>query len=215
MSQGEVDRTVEILGHGSTGRLMRSAESYPFAGGTKLGVELTLVPASSITTFGDEQGSVPSLIPAPRIFFAKGLFFDVEFILNFMTSGLYDTLSTKGFLLKWTFAREKEKWMSTAIYAGYTKVTGFSSSYLGSNLEAGMVASKDYVKLRPYAGLGILLARGSVSRELVKASADNSALQSTLHGFVGAEIQNPIDMAFQIDFMNLSLRAALFLGKRF
>jgi len=211
----EIDEIIQVVGLGSATKMMRSAEAYrEFFPGLKLGLEINVFTSKNIGSFGDQTGSVPGFVPMPRLYIAKSLFFDLEFIFSVFPSSFMHTTSSYGGILKWTFYNEKENYLSAAAYVGYTKVSAFSGDFEGSDIELGAVASKDYVRLRPYIGAGLLFASGTVRRELSQA-ADNGGSQSTIHAFIGAEFNFPINVTVQLDFMNLAPQGSLFFGKKF
>lgn len=217
LSSAEVDKIIQTIGQGSATKLLRSAEPmeelFP---GIKPGVEINMIFSGDLEGFGDAKGTVPGVILMPRLFIAKSLPFDLEFVFSLYPASFTGTVSSAGYLLKWSFLNERERYMAAAAYVSYTSITGFSSTYEGSSFEAGGLFSKDYVRFRPYVGLGMLFAHGQVSSALVRAGAINSAWQSTLHAFIGTEVPlQALDLTVQLDFMNLAPRASVLLGKRF
>ncbi|MBI4402785.1 MAG: hypothetical protein HY537_01410 [Deltaproteobacteria bacterium] len=214
LSANDVNRVVEILGLGNTMRLLRSAEAYDFYPGIKLGLEIPVTLARDINDLGDQTGSIPGLFMMPRIFVSKGLFLNLEISFNYFPGAVFNTLSTFGTLLKWSFFEEKEKWAAVAVYGAYTRLSGLDDAYSGRNFELGLVASKDYVRVKPYLGVGMLFVNGVIATNFVR-TAENSAWQSTLHVFGGAEIEYPVNITIQLDLMNLSPMGTLFIGKKF
>jgi len=214
LSAVDVDRVIEILGFGGATRLLRSAEPYEAFPGLKIGVELGFIPSKDINALGNQLGSIPTIMFPPRLYVAKGLFLDLEFIFSFFPSGIISTISSYGGILKWTFLHEAEHSISAAGYGGYTKISAFDSTYEGSDWEFGVVASKDYVRTRPFAGLGLLFASGSVPPSFAK-TPKFSGSQSTIHIFLGLEVELPVNVTLQFDLMNLSPSGSLFLGKKF
>lgn len=213
ISASEFDRIVEILGYGGATRIMRSAEPYYSFPGFKLGVEIAFTPASDINQMGDGTGTLPGLIIAPRVFMAKGLFSDMELIFSFFSNKFFDTLVSVGSILKYTFYSEKQSWVSAAAFLGYTGSSGFKGDFKGTNLEFGAYFSKDYVRLKPYLGAALLLARGEIPQ--TAAIEKFSGWASTIHFFLGIEFEFPVNVTVQLDMMNLSPSGSLFIGKRF
>lgn len=210
----EIEGVVRILGFPAVTRLLRSAEAYKPWPGIKVGGEVTISSTQDLATLGDKNGSVPQFTLLPRLYLSKGLFSELELILS--TFPIRDPVgvATIGGILKWTFYQEKETWLSAAAYFGYTRVYAFHSDYVGNDVEFGIYFSKDWVRLKPFLGAAMLFAEGSVRPVLAKTAA-TSALQSTLHTFLGAEWEFPLNLGFQVDLMNLTPMGSLFIGKKF
>lgn len=214
LAPAEIDRVVELVGTGATTRIIRSGEPYELWPGLKVGMEIAVVPSHDVNLMGDQLGSLPAAIPVPRLFLVKGLAFNLELAINFFPFSLVNSISTFGGSLKWSFLDEAATFMHGAAFFSFTNISAFDRTYSGSNIEIGGVISKDYVRLKPYLGAGILFAKGSVNPGLARTS-DNTGSHSTLHGFLGAEIELPVDVGFQLDLMNLSPSGSIFFGKKF
>lgn len=214
LSSTEIDHLVEVIGAGSTVRLLRSAEPYELFPGLKLGMEVAIVPTRDLNNMGNQDGSLPVAIPVPRFYFAKGLFFNLELILNLFPVSIASSLSTFGGSLKWAFFDESANWLHGAIFLTFTNISGFDRAFTGNNIEMGGVISKDYVRLKPYLGGGLLFARGNISPAYAK-TAETGGAHSTLHLFVGGEVELPLSLGFQLDLFNLSPAGTLFFGKKF
>jgi len=210
----EIDRLVEVIGTGATARLLRSAEPYELFPGIKLGLEIAIVPTRDLNNMGNQDGSLPAALPVPRFYFCKGLFFNLELILNLFPVSIANSLSTFGGSLKWAFFDENKNWLHGAMFVTFTTITGFDSAFSGNNIEMGAVLSKDYVRIKPYLGGGLLFARGNVAPSYAR-TADTSGGHSTLHLFIGGEVELPLNVGFQLDLMNLSPSGTLFFGKKF
>jgi hypothetical protein len=217
MNSAEVDQVVEKLGQGAASKLLRSAESYPvFFPGVKISVEINTLYAKDLDTFGNANGTVGGLIPVPRLNLAKSLILNLEWIFNYFPGATSSSISGWGSIIKWNFFQDKSKYLDGALYVGYTKVDGANGDYSGSDYEGGIYFSRDYVKYRPYVGLGVLMAKGEVTSGLVRAGASNVSTQSTLHAFLGSEMVLPVlTLAGQLDMFNLSPRVSVSIGKKF
>lgn len=213
LSSTDVDQITEVLGFGGAARLMRSAEPYESFPGIKIGVEAALTPSSTLNGLGDSTGSLPNLVPSPRLYLAKGLFDRVEIIGNIFTPSILDTLSSMGLMAKWTFYDEKEDLISAAVYGGYTRLTAFRNAYTGNDVEVGALLSKDYVRLKPYLGAGWLIANGNISSDF--APQDRSSWQSTAHFFAGVEFEYPIHFTLQVDMMDMRPQGSVLVAKHF
>lgn len=219
----EVQNIVQRVGFGSAGRLMRSAEAYPSWAGIKVGLELPITPSGGIGEYGDGKGTIGGVLLGPRLYLCKGLADGFEIIFNFFKPQMLNTPGTFGAILKYNFVNEEKSWATSSVYVGYTSVSSFTSSksaelspviaYNGTDIEIGAYSSRDYVKLKPYAGIGVLLANGSIDPELVVS--ESSAWQGTLHLFVGSEFEWPVNFTAQLDFMNLSMMGSLAFGFKF
>jgi hypothetical protein len=217
LKPAEVENIVQKVGFGSVSRLMRSAETYPIWAGIKVGLELPITPAGGIGDYGDGKGTIGGVLLGPRLYLCKGLADGFEITFNFFKPQMLNTPGTFGAILKYNFVTEEQNWATSSIYVGYTSVSSFNSSksselnpviaYNGTDIEFGAYASKDYVKLKPYAGLGVLLANGEIDPELVVSQA--SAWQGTIHLFVGSEFEWPMNFTAQLDFMNLAMMGSL------
>ena len=78
----------------------------------------------------------------------------------------------------------------------------------------GLEISKDYVRLKPYLGAGILLAQANLATSLVNGPI-TGASYATIHTFFGAEIEMPVNVTVQLDLMNLTLQGSIAFTKHF
>lgn len=214
LSRADIDRVVEVLGAASTTRLMRSADAYALFPGIKFGAEAVIVPSRDLNDIGDATGTLPSLNLSPRLYIAKGLLLDLEAIISFLPSVGPDLISTFGMGIKWTCLTEMEYPVNGALFLMSTSVNAFGNTLKGNNLEIGMVISRDHVRFKPYLGLGLLFAKGSIPRSLSR-SEHISGSYSTVHTFIGAEIELPVNITVQFDLINLSPTGSIFLGFHF
>jgi len=204
----------ELSGSGAI-RLMRSAEAYPkFWPGLKVGVEFDFLFAGGLEKLGAGNGNVPTFIPQPKFYLSKGLFYGVELIFSFFPGSALSTLGSTGGIVKWTFYDEIQKDLSVAGYVGYTSLMGLNGTYHGSTFEAGVYGSKDFVRLRPYLGIGFIRGSGEVPLPFA-ATADNSSSTLMIHTFLGCEFNLPVSISAQLDLYNMAPRAAIFFGKKF
>lgn len=214
LTKEEITRLVEVIGPSATGRLMRSAEPYPSMPGVKMGFEVPLFFGKDLNELGDGSGSIPGINFAPRFFIAKGLFYDLEAIVSFIPAGMLPTPATFSAIVKYSFSTEEDSDFSAAFYAGYTKIEGFGQAFRGKNFEFGGLASKDYVTVKPYMGVGIVLAKGEVARNFA-ATDETQGSVNVLHFFGGIEWEGEWNVTAQLDFMNSSPMLSLALAKRF
>lgn len=216
LGPSDVGRVVEIVGVPSVARPMRSAESYSTWPGLKLGFEVFTLGERGLNSLGNGTGTLPGLSPVPRLYLSKGLFYDTEITLSFFPTSEVNPVATLGVIFKYCFYQEQADWLSIAGYLGFTDVEAFRSQYHGTDVEIGVIFSKDWVRMKPYLGLGVLAARGEVDRALLATGVtDNDAWVSTLHAFLGTEIELPLTFGAQVDLFNLSLGASFFVGKKF
>jgi|694.fasta_scaffold80588_2 hypothetical protein len=217
LKPAEVENIIQKVGFGSVSRVLRSAETYPLWAGIKVGLELPITPAGGIGSYGDGQGTIGGVLFGPRLYFCKGLEDGFEITFNFFQAQMLNTPATFGAILKYNFIGEDQSWATLSTYLGYTSVSAFTSSlgnelnptiaYNGTDLEVGIYASRDYVKLKPYAGMAVLLAKGQIQPELTVSQS--SAWQGTIHLFVGSEFEWPMNFTAQLDFMNLAMMGSL------
>jgi hypothetical protein len=216
LSASDIRRVVEIIGLPAAARLMRSAETYPSWPGVKIGIEVLALGERGLNDIGDRSGTLPSVNPIPRLYLSKGLFWDTELTISFFPTSDVNPVATLGVMLKHCFYQEQTDWLSLSAFVGITDIEAFRSSYHGTDFEAGLLISKDYVRLKPYVGLGVLIARGEVDRTLLDTGvADNDAWAATLHAFIGTEIELPLTFGAQLDLFNLAVGASFFVGKKF
>lgn len=219
LSSADVSHVVGVLGVGASSRLVRSSEAYPLFPGIKVGVEISFFPTEDLNYLGFRNGSLPSLQPMPRLFVSKGIFPNLELSANFFPSSISSLPASLGGMLKWNLIHEKTSEIEGAVYTGYTIIDSYNGDFKGNTFELGGTLSRDFVEMRPYVGLGLLVASGTVNQQLVP-SGINSGLSSNLRAFMGIELELPLNIAMQIDLSNLasnsvSLASSLFIGKRF
>ncbi len=213
MSEADVAQATRFLAMSGTTRLLRSAEAYASWPGIKMGVEITVVPSGRLSTLGNANGSVGGILPIPRVYFTKGWMEEFEFTLSFFPPTL-NTLTSVGGILKWAFLKESQRWMSVAGIAGITSVRAFQTEFEGINMEVGAVASKDYVRIKPYGGASLMLAQGKVTPAVALGASETGALLG-LHLFLGVEFDLPFNLTVQIDRINADLSGTFFVGKKF
>jgi hypothetical protein len=215
LTPDDISDVVGELGTSGAIRLMRSAEAYPkFWPGAKIGVAFDVLFAAKLAKLGDKTGNVPGFIPQPKFYFSKSLYFGLEFIFSFFPASVMSTLGSTGGLLKWTFFTETQRDLAVAGYAGFTSLTGLNGTFSGTSLEGGVYGSKDFVRLKPYAGIGMQHISGSVPRAY--ATTDTVGASSfVMHTFAGCEFNLPVNIAVQLDLYNITPRAAMFFGKKF
>lgn len=216
MAPAELEKTIRVIGYGSTSRVMRSAESYNLWPGMKFGFELPFVNSNGLADDGDGKGTVPGIVFSPRLYIAKGLLDNFEMILNFFKEDMVATPGTFGAIFKYTYHSETTEWASMAAFVGLTSVSAYHGSilggggYNGKNIEVGTYLSKDYVRFKPYGGLGVLFAEGTVAQ--MNAKENVSDWEGTVHLFAGIEFIWPVNLTLQIDFMNLTAMGSLMFG---
>jgi hypothetical protein len=212
LSQTEVNRVTRFLAMGGATRLLRSSEAYPPWPGLKFGVEISVLPGGNISSLGNGVNSVAGILPSPRIYLAKGIAQGLEIVGSFFPAGL-NTLSGVGGILKWNFLPENEEWVSMAAFFGVTGLNAFQGEFKGTNFELGISVSKDYVRMRPYLGAALMLAKGEIAPTL--ATANTTAALAGSHFFLGAEFELPFNFTLQADLINLDPMITAFIGKRF
>lgn len=210
----DIDTLVTRLGFGSITKAMRSAEAYPSFPGLRIGVEICAIPAGGLDTLGAGNGSLPSLLPIPRLHLVKGLVEGGELSFSFFPAELEGTLGTYGGTLKWEIFTEAEDWIAMAGYAGYTYATGFRGSYSSGTFEMGALISRDFVRLKPYLGLALMTAKGSVAPPFT-AGPPESSRRFGIHTFAGLEVELPVNFVAQLDLFNLELAGSLAVGAKF
>ncbi len=209
----EIDQLIEKIGFPSSTRLLRAADPYPAWPGVRIGVDVSISPQASFQ-IGDKNGSEPNVFVLPRIHFTKGLWKGAELIFSTLPITEQPGYAATGGILKWCLYQEKEGWLSVSAFTGYTNVSAFRGDYNGNNFEFGFYASKDYVRLKPYVGGSVMLAQGGIRPSLAKTPV-TSSMKSTLHAFIGIELEYPVTFAGQFSLFNLNPSFSLFVGKRF
>ena len=210
---GELSTMIKTLAFSNVTRSMRSAEAYPLYPGLKISLETSVVSSKELNEMGDGTASLPPLIPSTRLNISKGWGGDIETSFNISTQNLLKTISTVGFLGKWMIQDERDSFASTAIFSGVTILNGFNESFKGTEYEVGFLMSKDYVRLKPYVGAGLLLASATVSKVVSPRVQSDSVFSP--HLFLGAEIELPMNIALQLDFTQLVPTGSVALGYHF
>jgi len=207
-----VRRLALVVGAPMSVRTLRSAETLDVWPGIKAGVEMPLAMTNAANEVGNANGIPEAVSLLPRLFVAKGLPGQFEFSLSFAPNVSPTGNASYGATFKWQFVDEKERPFAAAAYGGFTRVDVFRGDWKSTNLEAGLLISKDYVRLRPFLGAGILSVFGEVEANL--AVGANTATAILLHTFVGAEIEYPANFTLQLDFYNTRPGFSVFTGLR-
>lgn len=213
ISPDDLNPLIKTLALGNVIKLLRSAEPYPSFPGLKISLETTLIHSGNLNEMGDGSASLPMIIPSPRIIITKGLGKDLETSMTLSTQSLLQTMASVGLLGKWTFLHERDSIASGALFLSYTQLSGFKDTFKGKDFEIGLVVSRDYVRIKPYVGLGLLLASGTVSKSVSPLAQQETVFSP--HLFVGTEIELPMNVALQLDFTDLVPTGSLSLGYRF
>ncbi len=213
LTTSEVAVVTRFIAMGGAVRVLRTAESYGNWPGLKVGAEITLFPGGAISSLGNQLGSVGGFVPMPRLYLAKGFFERAELILSFFPFGL-NTIQGGGAIAKWTFFTEKEQWLSFAGLIGLTSVSAFQKEFEGTNMEIGVLISKDYVRAKPFAGGSVMMARGRVPVASAVGPNESGQLLGT-HFYVGAEFELPVNLTVQLDLINSDPVISVFAGKKF
>ncbi len=209
----EITRTIGF--HGST-RLLRSGDVYESWPGIKFGFEVMFIAERGINGFGDKNGTLPPFSPTPRFYLSKGLINDTELSINFFPKTEVNPITSFGGLFKYSFFQERYYWLSASLYTAFTRLIAFNNNeFSSSNFEVGAVLSRDYVRIKPYLGIGMLAARGSVKANKTSTGSEISQWEYTLHISIGSEIFLPLTLTAQLDFFNLSIGGSIFIGKSF
>lgn len=214
LTTDDINNVVRIMGTGSAMRILRSAEPSPIFIGFRIGLELTLFGKGDLNDLGDKAGTLPNFQPTPRLYLAKGLPLNLEFLFTYFPGSVINTVNTVGGMMKWTFYDEKTEMLSGCAYFGMTGVKAFSSQYSGTDYELGALVSKDYTRLRPYLGGGFLLSQGTILKGLTIAP-ENTGSHIAIHLFGGFEYDLPITLSAQLDFMNFSPSISVMVAQKF
>ena len=193
---------------------MHSAEAYPTWPGIRFGVDFSVAPQYGFNSLGDKNGAEPTIFGLPRFHLTKGLWGNTELIFSTMPFADHPGYTATGGIIKWSFHQEKSGWLSVAAFAGYTYVSAFRGDYTGNNFEFGVYASKDYVRVKPYLGMNMLMAQGKIRPALSKTGVVSS-MRGTLHVFIGFELAYPVTISAEFGLYNLTPTLGLFIGKRF
>lgn len=204
---------IRTLSLSHTTKVLRSAEAYPLYPGLKLSLETTFVNSAKLSEMGNDTSSLPIVIPSTRLNITKGLGSGVEAQFNLSTQALLKTISSIGFLAKWMLIDQKESFASGSVFASFTKLNGFNDDFNSTNFELGFYMSQDYVRIKPYLGMGLILANATVSRS-VSPQIQNGSVFSP-HLFLGTEIELPMNVAVQLDFTELTPTGSISLGYHF
>lgn len=213
MSGEEVGRAIKVFGTGSGMRLMRSSEALGSWPGFKAGIELTMQPTKDLNSMGAANGTLPTFFPLPRLYLAKGIGEDIDVMVGTFPFKMRNTVATYGALVKCTLRPEDDNWLATAVYASYTRMLALNETLRGHTLEVGLSVSKDYVRLRPYGGIAFAISTGDIdpaSGALVTTSGTVNAFKL----FAGIELEWPMSLAVQLDFIDLVPAASLLVGFR-
>jgi hypothetical protein len=201
-----------VVGAPMSARPLRSAETLDVWPGIKAGVEVPMALTNASNDVGNGNGVPEALSLVPRLFLAKGLPWGTEISLSFAPAVSPTGNASFGTTVKVQFADEREGWGSAAAFGGFTRVDAFRGDWRSTNVEVGVIASKDYVRLRPFVGAGTLLVFGEVAPGLALGAP--AATAAVLHTFLGTEIEYPANFTVQIDFYNTRPGFSAFVGYR-
>jgi hypothetical protein len=212
LDEEAVRRIALVVGAPMSARTMRSAETLATWPGIKAGVEMPMALTNASNEVGNGNGIPEAVSLVPRIFLAKGLPWGIELGLSLAPAVSPTGNATFGGTVKVQFADERDGFVSAAAYGGFTRVDAFRGDWRSNNFEAGVIASKDYVRVRPFVGAGALAVFGEVEATLAVASPRASTL--LVHTFLGAEIEYPANFTLQVDFYNTRPGFSGFVGYR-
>lgn len=213
MNDADLARATAILGGANAVRLMRSAESYRSFPGLKLGLELGFIPTHELARLGAGNGSLPDIYPAPRLFLAKGLFRGIELILGLFPFETTTSPWSLGGALKWTVQPEDEAWLAVALYGSFTSSRFFSGQLSAQAISLGLVLSKDYVRVKPYLGVGVQGIFGVAGTGIASGNASTGLIQG-LQAFVGMEFELPVNLTVEVGFLDGEINLGFLAGFR-
>lgn len=212
-NENELSQLVQTLAFGNVTKVMRSAEAYPTFPGFKIAIETTLIPSGNLNEMGDGSASLPKIIPSPRVILSKGIGLNTELSFNLSSQQLIETMASYGLLAKWSFMNEQDFFATSAAFTSFTNLSGFNDTFNGKEFEIGILASKDFVRLKPYLGLGLLLATASVPKTVCMITQQKTVFGP--HIFIGAEVELPMNITLQLDFTDWIPSSSFALGYRF
>lgn len=215
LTSGDVKAITQRLAFPLATKVLRSAEALPTWPGFKIGLEGAASFPGGVANLGDGTGVKESATFLPRFYAAKGLFAGVEAAVALAPSESPTGNGCVGASGKITWLDERDGPWSSAFYGAYTYLDLFRGDFSGHTGEFGMVWSRDFVRLRPFLGVGALYAQGTVRSGLVLPGENQTSRRPAAHAFVGLEVEYPANLTLQLDFYNEHPAASLFLGQRF
>lgn len=207
---------VEILGLGTSSKLLTIP--YPLGGfsGIELGVSVESLPVDNLSRLGDKTGQ-QTTFNYPKISIGKGLYNDLDLYVHFIPFNESTGLTEYGGIVRWTMYK------STLLPANIAVVLHGNSSnidnlFISDSVGGEIIAGINVNSISLYFGYGQVQVRGRFAggvNGITNSGREENSSVSKGHAIIGGSIFfDPYFVAFQIDQYDTTVMSGK-IGTRF
>jgi hypothetical protein len=194
-----------------------TAHSQPYEGrlGMNLGLESTFVPSRNMDRAGNRNGTLPPVVPVPRLWAGFQYSSDLYLSASFAPGQIFDGVMAAGGGLQWTFQRDKSREFALSLAFNYSYIDLFND-VSGNHMTLLFGAAKDLLVWQPYFLGGIAIANGTTGSSIPDtgvARGPHTVLCPQLS--VGARVDLLAKLSIQLDVIGTRASAAVLLEKDF
>jgi hypothetical protein len=202
LSQGDRVTALQILGFGTSSKLL--TDPYPLGGyaGFEAGFSLENVPTDEIGRLGTGLKPPQQDVTLPKLTVGKGLYNNIDIFAQFTPYSRADEVAQYGGIVRWNFYQASSLPLSVSALA-HVNNANISNEMTTNVYGLDLVGGINVENLSLFAGMG--LAEGSATFIGGSASVTDSKLQesefvSGVHTFAGADIHfSNVFVALEID----------------
>jgi hypothetical protein len=134
---------------------------------------------------------------------------------SFSPGFLYDGMTTGGGALQWMMFEDSDSASKVSLLGAYTHTSAFED-FLCNTFDVTAQVSRDLDVWQPYLGLGVMVAKGSVRKELMRDERESSkSTRGAIHGYLGARFDLGARLGVQADFFNSDFGASALMSSSF
>tara|TARA_B100001248_G_C27375816_1_gene454198 strand:+ start:1187 stop:1891 length:705 start_codon:yes stop_codon:yes gene_type:complete len=216
LNSQERDQVVEILGLGTSSKILTIP--YPLGGyaGIEFGLSLESLPVENLTSLGNQTAKQDSF-DYPKISIGKGLLEDTDLFLHFIPFSEQSDLTEYGGVLRWNFYKAKNIPGSLSLVGHFNSSNikdQFTSESYGLDILAGITVES----LSLYFGIGQVEVKGTFvggTNAITDSGQQEVNRTKKTHSIIGASYHFlPYFIAFQIDQYETTVMSAK-LGLRY
>ncbi len=209
----------EALKTVSVGAIHRgwTAHGQPYDGklGLNLGLESAFLPSRKIDRLGDGNGTLPAIIPVPRLWLGFQYSPDLFFSASYAPGQVFDGVMSVGTGVQWNFHRDSAREVALSFAFNYSYVNIFRDMG-GNHMSVLFGAAKDLLVWQAYFLGGIAVANGTADSDIPASGVSrgpHTVMSPQLS--VGARIDLLAKLSFQLDVLGTKPAVALLLEKDF
>jgi len=216
LTSDDRDQVVEILGLGTSSKILTIP--YPLGGysGLELGVSMESLPVENLALLGDKTASQDTF-NYPKISIGKGLLEDTDLFLHFIPFSEQTELTEYGAVFRWNFYKAKNVPGSLSL-VGHMNSSNIKDQFTSTSYGIEVLAGITVESLSLYFGIGQVQAKGRFAggtQGITDTDFEEVSRVKKTHSIIGGSYHFlPYFIAFQIDQYETTVMSAK-LGLRY